>query len=103
MNNEKDCSNCKYSDTCATNYCDAVRERGYNIRDGKDCWQPKEESMSVEETICLYWQTFFHGAAEFMKYLQDYYGREIPIYPFEMEDIFTEFLQQYGEVKAIST
>ena len=39
MNNEKDCRNCKYGDTCATNYCDAVLSRAYNIRDGKDCWK----------------------------------------------------------------
>lgn len=38
----KNCRNCKYGDTCATNYCDAVWERAYNIRDGKDCWEPKE-------------------------------------------------------------
>lgn len=35
---KKDCSNCKYGETCATNYCDAAWERAYNIRDGKDCW-----------------------------------------------------------------
>ena len=41
MNSEKSCSNCKYKETCATNYCDAVWDRAYNIRDGKDCWTPK--------------------------------------------------------------
>lgn len=39
MTDKKDCRNCKYGDTCATNYCDAVWERAYNIRDGKDCWE----------------------------------------------------------------
>jgi hypothetical protein len=41
MNNEKKCSNCKHGETCATNYCDAVWDRAYNIKDGKDCWTPK--------------------------------------------------------------
>ena len=31
--------NCKHGDTCATNYCDAVWGRAYNIRKGKDCWE----------------------------------------------------------------
>jgi hypothetical protein len=41
MNSEKSCSNCKHKETCATNYCDAVWDRAYNIKDGKDCWTPK--------------------------------------------------------------
>ena len=45
MNNEKNCSNCKYGETCATNYCDAVWDRAYNIRDGKDCWTPNENQI----------------------------------------------------------
>ncbi len=41
MNNEKNCGNCKHGETCASNYCDAVWDRAYNIKDGKDCWTPK--------------------------------------------------------------
>jgi hypothetical protein len=66
MNSEKSCSNCKHKETCATNYCDAVWDRAYNIRDGKDCWTPNEnqilnsgEDMSTnfmkrETSICKY-------------------------------------------------
>lgn len=45
MNSEKSCSNCKHRETCATNYCDAVWDRAYNIRDGKDCWTPNENQI----------------------------------------------------------
>lgn len=38
MADAKDCSNCKHSNTCGRNYCDAVWERVCDIRDGKDCW-----------------------------------------------------------------
>jgi len=38
-----------------------------------------------------------------MKYMHDYYGGDIPIYPSEMEDILVEFAKQYGEVKNIDT
>ena len=46
---EKTCSNCKYSDSCASNYCDAVWNRAYNIRDGEDCWRPRVEMVGNEE------------------------------------------------------
>ncbi len=46
---EKDCANCKYSDSCASNYCDAVWNRAYNIRYGEDCWKPKEEMVGEME------------------------------------------------------
>lgn len=49
MNQEKDCNNCKYGETCATNYCDAVWNRAYNIRDGKDCW--KSKTPTAEERL----------------------------------------------------
>ena len=41
----KDCRACKSSTFCIGNYCDAVTERIYNIRDGKDCWEPILVSM----------------------------------------------------------
>ena len=41
----KNCRNCKHGETCASNYCDAVWEQAYNIRDGKDCWEPNLISM----------------------------------------------------------
>ena len=40
MDNTKDCSNCGHKDTCATNYCDAIRNQLYNVRDGRNCWVP---------------------------------------------------------------
>lgn len=46
MNYFSDCSNCKYSDTCGSNYCDAARTRVYNISRGYDCWEPKYIPMS---------------------------------------------------------
>ena len=67
-----------------------------------DCYEEKE-LKTPEEIIELYWKIFFHGAAGFMKYMHDYYGGDIPIYPSEMEDILIEFCKQFGEVKDINT
>jgi len=68
-----------------------------------DCYEEKELKKTPEEIIKLYWETFMGGAAHFMKYMHDYYGGDIPIYPSEMEDILVEFAKQYGEVKNIDT
>lgn len=38
----KPCSTCKYEQACSMGWCDAIKDRYYNIRDGKDCWTAKE-------------------------------------------------------------
>ena len=38
----KPCSECEHYDDCSWGWCDAIKDRYYNIRDGKeDCWTEK--------------------------------------------------------------
>lgn len=39
----KPCSDCKYHAECSWGWCDNIKDRYYDIRDGKgDCWVAKE-------------------------------------------------------------
>lgn len=39
----KPCSDCKYEEDCSWGWCDAIKDRCYDIRDGKgDCWTAKD-------------------------------------------------------------
>lgn len=59
----------------------------------------EEKECPVCEDIRSWFSAFATGAAEFMKFLQNYYNGAEPIYPSEMEELLKEFLEQYGEVK----
>lgn len=38
----KPCAACKHERDCSMGWCDAIKDRHYNIRDGKDCWTAKD-------------------------------------------------------------
>lgn len=41
---DKPCKKCKYYESCSSwGYYDSLRDRYYDIRDGKDCWRGEEE------------------------------------------------------------
>jgi hypothetical protein len=57
----------------------------------------------VEQNIHLYWKTFISGAAEFMKYIQEYYEKDVEIVvPPPVEDLLVRFCEQYGEVRKVT-
>lgn len=35
---QKPCNECLYYEDCMMNMTDAIKDRQYSIRDGKDCW-----------------------------------------------------------------
>ena len=41
---------------------------------------------------------YVNGANDFAKYIKDVYDNE-SVYAFEIEDVLTQFLQQFGEVR----
>jgi hypothetical protein len=63
-----------------------------------NCIHKAEANITPQEIIRSNASLYFNGAADFMKYAQNYYNGE-PIFPSEMEDIFTKFLEQYGELR----
>lgn len=61
----------------------------------------EEKECPIEKDTWHLFSAFVTGAAEFMKFLHDYYNGATPIYPSEMEELLKEFLEQYGEIKEI--
>lgn len=96
------CKNCIHSEACAawirhgeTLYDDFV----YDI---DNCPYYDKEMGFNEQTIYLYWKTFLHGAASFMKYIREYYDHDVEIIvPPPVEDLLIRFCEQYGEVKEV--
>lgn len=41
------CESCRGYDECSKGWYDALRERGYMAREGKDCWREKENTRKT--------------------------------------------------------
>lgn len=96
------CKDCIHEQACAS----WIRH-GQTLYDDfeysvEDCPYYNEEMGFTEKTIYLYWKTFISGASAFMKYIQEYYEKDVEIViPPPVEDLLIRFCEQFGEVREV--
>lgn len=61
----------------------------------------KEKMTLAEKELHKNATLYVNGANDFARYIKETYDKE-SVYAFEIEDILTQFLQQFGEVNKIS-